>query len=104
MASNTPYQVQGPEPFSFSSPSEWPKWKRRFERFRVASGLTSRSEEEQVNTLIYFMGDSADDILLSFGLSVENAKKYSEVLQKFENFFVARRNVIYHRAKFASTG
>lgn len=106
MASNNstsnPYQVQGPEPFSFSSPSNWPKWKRRFERFRVASGLTSKSEEEQVNTLIYFMGDTADDILLSFGLSAADQKKYDPVLKKFEDHFIVKRNVIYERSRFNS--
>jgi hypothetical protein len=61
----TLFQVAPPEPFSFSTPSEWPKW-RWFERFRIASGLTSKSAEEQVNVLIYLMGDAAEDKLLSF--------------------------------------
>ena len=56
------YQISQPEPFDFASPEEWPKWLRRFERFRQASGLTDKSEEAQVNTLIYCMGDRADDI------------------------------------------
>ena len=57
------YQVSQPEPFNFANPEEWPKWLRRFERFRQASGLAEKSEEAQVNTLIYCMGDEADDIL-----------------------------------------
>ena len=62
------FQVTIPEPFTFSRPEEWVKWSRRFERFRVASGLAQRDEEVQVNTLIYAMGDQADDILHSFRL------------------------------------
>ena len=31
-------QLTPPEPFDFKSPEEWPKWKRRFDRFRIASG------------------------------------------------------------------
>ena len=94
------YQVQPPEPFSFSRPSEWPKWARRFERFRVASGLGSKGEEVQVNTLLYAMGDDADDILRSFQLSAADQKKYSEVKGRFDQHFVKKRNVIFERARF----
>ena len=94
------YQVSPPEPFNFANPEEWPKWLRRFERFRQASGLVEKSEEAQVNTLIYCMGDEADDILRSFKLSEEDSKKYSTVKAKFEDHFVKRRNVIFERAKF----
>lgn len=73
------YQVTAPEPFNFSRPSEWTKWVRRFERFRVASGMDKNSEATQVNSLIYSMGDQADDILRSFNLSEEEAKKYTTV-------------------------
>jgi transposase InsO family protein len=96
------FQVKNPEPFNFSSPSEWPKWRKRFERFRIASGLNTKGEEEQVNMLIYLMGDQADDILLSFQLSADDQKKYKAVIDKFEGHFVLRRNVIYERAKFNS--
>ena len=94
------FQVSAPEPFNFSCPQEWPKWKRRFERFRVASGLDSSSEEAQVNTLIYSMGDEADDILRSFALSDADKKKYQTVMDKFEAHFVKKRNIIYERARF----
>ena len=68
------FQVPTPEPFCFSRPEEWEKWIRRFERFRIASGLVSRDEEVQVSTLIYAMGYQADDILRSFALSEEDRK------------------------------
>ena len=48
------------------------------------------------------MGDKADDILSSFGLSEDDQKKFSVVRDKFENHFVKRRNVIFERAKFNS--
>ena len=62
--------------------------------------LDSKDEEVQVNTLLYSMGDEADDILRSFKLSAEDAKKYDTVVGKFEQHFVRRRNVIYERTKF----
>lgn len=63
---NTPgasFSIQPPEPFDFSKPHEWTKWIRRFERFRQASNLAASSEDNQVNTLIYCMGDEADEVL-----------------------------------------
>ena len=100
MAATATYQVQPPEQFNFTRQEEWPKWSRRFERFRKASGLGEKDEEAQVNTLIYTMGDEADDVLRSFGLSADDAKKYDTVKAKFDGHFVKRRNIIYERARF----
>ncbi len=94
------YQVSPPETFSFTRPEEWPRWIRHFERFRCASGLDAKTEAAQVNTLIYSMGDEADDILRSLGLSAEDSKKYGPVKAKFEAHFVKRRNTIFERANF----
>lgn len=66
---------------------------------RQASGLTEKSEEAQVNTLMYCMGDRADNISRSFRLSDED----NEVVKnKFDSHFVKPRNVIFERAKFNS--
>jgi hypothetical protein len=65
-------RVTPPEPLDFSTPNEWAKWFRRLQRFRIASGLATGDEETQVNTLIYCMGDKADDILRSFQLPAED--------------------------------
>jgi hypothetical protein len=59
------FQIHPPPKFDFTKPEEWPKWIRRFERFRIASGLELQSEEYQVNTLIYTMGDDAEYIVTS---------------------------------------
>ena len=72
------YQVVPPEAFNFSHPTEWTKWIRRFERFRAASGLEEKGEEVQVNTLIYTMGEKADDIFQSFGLTDEQIRRRQE--------------------------
>ncbi len=58
------FQVSPPEKFSFKA-DDWPKWIKRFERFRMASGLETQAEENQVNALIYMMGEEAEDILTS---------------------------------------
>ena len=46
------------------------------------------------------MGKEADAIVMSFGLTTEEAKQYNVVKGKFEAYFVVKRNVIFERAKF----
>ncbi|GLV46613.1 hypothetical protein CBL_20894, partial [Carabus blaptoides fortunei] len=56
-------------------------------------GLNNKPEEEQVNSLIYLMGDQADDILVSFNLTTEEAKQYETVMRRFKEHFFIRNNV-----------
>ena len=53
-----------------------------------------------MNTLIYTMGDQADDILTSFGLSEDDRRTYKTVKDKVKNDFVKKCNVIFEQAKF----
>ena len=92
------FNIAPPEKFSFK-PGEWPKWIRRFEHFRVASELNKKPENTQISTLIYSMGDEADDILSSFTMLDDNREKYDAVKAKFEGHFSIERNVIFERAK-----
>ena len=55
-----------PEPFDFTHPAEWPVWRQRFSRFRVASKLNKETGEVQVNSLLYSMGMDAEPIYGSF--------------------------------------
>ena len=80
------YQIPVLQSFTFKS-EQWESWLRRFERFCEASGLSGKSEETQISTLIYSMGDRSEDILKSFALSEEDAKKYLMVIGKFNNHF-----------------
>jgi len=54
---------QPPDTFDFRKPDEWLRWRKRFEQFRIASGLSAESEDRQVNTLLYCLGEEADDVL-----------------------------------------
>jgi len=92
--------LQPPPPFRFDCPDEWPKWRRRFEQFRVASGLSKEDEERQISTLLYCLGEDADDVLTSTNISEESRKKYTDVLAKFDTHFQVRKNVIFERARF----
>lgn len=92
--------LQPPPPFRFDSPDEWPKWRRRFEQFRIASGLSGEGEERQVSTLLYCLGEDAEDVLASTAITDAARKKYSDVLSHFDTFFKVRKNVIFERARF----
>ena len=94
------FQISPPQFFNFALPDEWPRWIRRFERFREASGLKGKEQASQVNTLVYCMGDETDDILSSLGLSEDDKKSYDTVKTKLNGHFVKRKNLIYERARF----
>ena len=47
-----------PDPFDFKRPDEWERWKRHFEQFRVASGLSEECDARQVSTLLYCIGEA----------------------------------------------
>ena len=71
------FQVAPPEPFSFKKPDEWPKWIRRFERFRLAFAIDEKEKVTQINALIFAMGYEADDIMTGFGLTGEEKRDYN---------------------------
>ncbi len=96
----TSLRLQPPEQFVFRKPDEWPKWKKRFQQFRSASGLSGETEVRQVDTLLYCMGDEAESVLSSTDITAENREKYDHVIGKFDEYFEVRRNVIFERARF----
>ena len=89
-----------PATFCFKKTEEWPKWKRRFEQYRLASGLSVTSEERQVSTLLYCLGEDAEDVLDTTRITSEDKKKYSKVIEGFDSYFKVRKNLIFERARF----
>ena len=93
-------RLEPPERFDFKNPDDWPRWKRRFEQFRNASGLAGEDELRQVSTLLYCLGEAADDVLTSTNINEEERQRYRSVLAKLDDYFKVRRNVIFERARF----
>ena len=78
------YQIPPPAKFDVSKPEEWPKWKKRFERYRIASGLDVQPGENQVNALLYTMGEDAEDVVTSLQLTDEALTEYETVLERLQ--------------------
>ncbi|UYV66897.1 hypothetical protein LAZ67_4003261 [Cordylochernes scorpioides] len=96
-------QIQPPETFDFSTPNEWPKWRKRFERYLVVSGMKKKEEADKIDLFMYLMGDRADDIFRTFKFEKEEeATKIDSVLKAFDSHFCVRKNIIYGRVKFNS--
>ena len=93
-------RLQPPAPFDFKSPDEWPRWRRRFQQFREASGLATEGDTKQVSTLLYCMGETAEDVLTSTDISADERKTFGSVIAKFDSFFKVRKNIIFERARF----
>ena len=62
--------------------------------------LSAEGEERQISTLLYCLGEEADDVLTSTNISDESRKKYMEVLAKFDAYFKVHKNVIFECARF----
>ena len=86
------------ESFNFRKPDQWPHWRKCFKQFLIASGLAEEAEERQVNTLLYSLGDNAEDVLRSTNILEEDRKKYGKVLETFGQFYQVRKNIIIERA------
>ena len=61
--------LQPPAPFNFSKSDDWPKRIKRFEQYCVASRLSKDPEAKQVSTLLYCLGEEAEDVLSSTNIS-----------------------------------
>ena len=88
------------DPLDFKNPEDWPRWKQRFEQFRVASGLVDQDTKKQVSTLLYCLREQAETVLSSTNITEEQRKVYDTVIGKFDSFFKVTRNVIFERAQF----
>ena len=95
-----PINLQPPPSFDFKSPDTWSRWRRRFEQFRIASGLADDTPARQTSTLLYCLGEEADSVLTTMNATAENRSDYDKVMELLDGYFQVRRNVIFERARF----
>ena len=57
--------VKPPKSSDFSKFEEWPRWVKRFERYRVISGLSKQEGALHVNALLYALSGESEDFFRS---------------------------------------
>ena len=62
--------------------------------------VSSASQERQISTLLYCLGQDAKEVLVSTGITTEERKQYDDVVAKLDQFFKVRKNTIFERARF----
>ena len=92
-----PGSFKPPDGFDFTSPDQWPAWRERFKRYRLASALHKEDEDIQISALVYSMGPEAENILQSFGSAADT---FSAVVKKLDEYFIPKRNFIAERQTF----
>ena len=83
-----------------TGPVEQMEKKKRFEQFASKPGLDKDDEARRISTLLYCLGEEADDVLSSTNISSADRVKYDKVVGKLDEYFQVRKNIIYERARF----
>ncbi|KAJ8893774.1 hypothetical protein PR048_006374 [Dryococelus australis] len=58
--------LKSPQPMEFTNPSSWPAWERRFLRYMSVSGYNSKPHKEQIDILLYLLGEYVEEIWSQF--------------------------------------
>ena len=75
-------QLSTPKQFNFSNSDDWPRWKNDSNSF--VTHLVE-SEQRQVSTLLYCLGEDADDVLVSTNITEDERKRYKGVILNLAN-------------------
>jgi hypothetical protein len=87
--------LKPPGRFNFKQPDDWPKWKRRFLQYLSATGLEGETDARKISTLLYCLGEEAEDVLTSTSITDAERAVYDTVVAKLDGFFKIRRNTIF---------
>lgn len=94
-----------PESLDFTRPEQWPEWRQRFQRYRLATKLNDESGAVQVSTLLYTLSREAEQVFNTFVFGEEEDEDdYDTVLDKLNTYFIPKVNVIHERARFYLRG
>jgi len=81
----------------------WKNLKQRFELFKEASDLGSKTEKQQTSTFLHVAGDDALKLYNTFTFATADDRwKLAPVMQEFENYCIPKKNITYQRYLFFS--
>lgn len=96
------FKPPGEMSFSTGNVAEtWKRWRSKFENYLLATEKSGKDERTKIAICLNLLGDEAVDIYNTFKLA-ETGLKLDDVLQKFEDYSVPRKNVVFERFKFFS--
>ena len=80
----------------------WRRFKRAWDSYALATGLTEKAEAVQVETLLTVIGEEAREVYSTFtGWAREgDSAKIGPVLEKFRQYCEPRKNVPFERYRF----
>ena len=98
------YTLPSPAPLDLCSGNlaeSWKKWRKRFDNFELATGVSTKSDAERVATIIAVIGDAAVDVYDTFTWETEGEnQKLEKVYEKFEAHCAGKKNITYERYVF----
>ena len=89
-----PFQPRGD---SKSVALRWTKWKKRFEYFLKASGITTDCRKQEL--LLPIAGPNTQDV---FKTLTDTGTEYQHALNKLDEHFFIKKNVPFERSVFHS--
>lgn len=93
--------IQPPGAFNFDQPSDWPDYRLQFERFLSLTTTSDFKDDSKITTLRYYLGRKGDVIFNTFKFNETDCKQnFENVLKKFDEYFLPRKNIIYERCVF----
>lgn len=78
----------------------WQIWLANFKNYLVASETYLKDEKIQCARLLHFMGENALQINNTLKISDKEKDNLQVLIQKFDNYFTPKRNLVYERYKF----
>ena len=90
-----------PPELDFDNP-RWTEWRKRFEMYRMLTGLDKESQERQAITLQYCMGVKCSEIMTTLNLQEDEEKCYDTLIEKFSQYFKPKKNELRLRRSFHS--
>lgn len=109
--------IRPPDPLNLTAcgnpAHSWEKWKRKFEIYLQATGMSEKPSQQRVGLLLNHIGDQGLEIHANFrflperqnpagedNLPAENRYDYDTVISKFEDYFTRRDPQLMLREKF----
>lgn len=93
-------RLDPPEQFDFKQPDNWSAWKKRFDQYQIASGLSEEGEPKQVCVLLYCLGPGIVGVSSVDRSYRRGPEEVRTVCEKLDTFLSVRQNVIFERARF----